>query len=245
MYVIVKINFLKYFYLIVAFFCASPAVVANNDSLKIKVKVTDKDNPFVWVNYMAVNKAGGQGSFGNRDGVFFMKIHKNDTVIIQSKGYYEKRLCFRDSVWKKEWSLTVAMEKKPIELRTVEVKPDRTFKEIETDIKTLKKENPSDYENVNPAENVVTALYERFSKIGREKARVAELEYKDREKELLHELMSKYVDGGLISLEEKDFDSFIAYCRFNIDFIRSSTQYDLIVYVKDRYEDFKIATKRK
>lgn len=205
----------------------------------------DKDNPFVWVNYMAVNKASGSGSFGNRDGIFTMKIHKNDTVIVTSRGYFEKRFCFKDSVYKKEYSFTLIMEKKPVELLAVEVRPERTFTQIEKDIKTLKKENGSDYADVNPAENIITALYERFSKLGREKAKVAELEYKDREKALLHELMAKYVKGDLIDLEEKDFDSFIAYCRFDINFVRISTQYDLIVYVQDRYEDFKIATNRK
>jgi len=194
---------------------------------------------------MAVNKSNGTGSFGNRDGVFTMKIHKNDTVIVQARGYFEKRFCLKDSVYKKEASFTLVMEKKPVELIAVEVRPERTFTQIETDIKTLKKDNPSDYADVNPAENIVTALYERFSKIGREKAKVAELEYKDREKALLHELMAKYVKGDLIDLEEKDFDSFIAYCRFDIGFVRISTQYDLIVYVQDRYEDFKIATGKK
>lgn len=233
---------MKYLLFIFIFFLIAFAGNAGNDSLKIKVKVIDKDNPFVWVNYIAANKSGGQGTFGNRDGIFFMKIHKNDTIIVQSRGYFEKRFCMRDSVYKKEISFTLVMEKKPVELLAIEIKPERTFTQIEKDIKTLKKDNPSDYADVNPAENIVTALYERFSKIGREKAKVAELEYKDREKALLHELMAKYVKGDLIQLEEKDFDSFIAYCRFDFNFVKISTQYDLIVYVQDRYEDFKIAT---
>ncbi len=187
---------------------------------------------------MAVNKRTGTGAFGDRNGTFEMRIRPADTITISARDYHTLNLCFRDSTWEKGKIWEVKLEKKPLELKTIEIRADREFTEIEKDIQRLEKRKTSSYSEYGSLESPITALYERFSRIERQKQKVAELEYEDAKRDLLRELLAKYVKGDIISLSEEEFDDFIFFCNPDMNFLRSVSQYDLIMYFKIRFEEY-------
>ena len=212
---------------------------AGGDTLRISVKVEDNQNKNLWVNFIAVNKRTGEGSFGNYYGKFDMIILRTDTIFVKAQGYETKLFCLKDSVGGYYREFTVRLNKEAYELPVVDVVTIREFEEIEKDIKRLEIKKTSDYSSYNAMKSPITALYERFSNIGQQKAKVAEMEYEDAKRALLKELLSRYVTGEIISLSESEFDDFIAFCNPDIEFIRRTSQYDLIMYFKARYEEYK------
>lgn len=225
---------LKYFFLFGSLLFSMMAS-SQVDTVTVVGKISDADNPYVWMPAMIVNKSTGKGAFADNGGKFLVRIKKTDTLIINATGYIQQKFCFKDSTGS-NFSLQIKLSKQPIVLKEATVKPERDLTKIEEDIKTLKKEEVNTVTGINVAKSPITALYERFSSIGRQKNLVAEMEYEDKRRELLKELLAKYVRYDIIDLGMQDFDKFIDYLNLPDEFIRESSQYDLIMAIKYRYE---------
>jgi hypothetical protein len=133
------------------------------------------------------------------------------------------------------------MPRLQVNLKPVEIFTKRDLDEIEREIQTLGFDE-SDYmlDGIDAISSPITALYLAFSKRERSKRLVAEMRNNDKRRSLLKELFRKYVDYEIIDLENEEFDRFIDFCRVSDDFLKSSTQYDFIMYVKKRFEVFRM-----
>ncbi|HYG49830.1 MAG TPA: hypothetical protein VD905_02955, partial [Flavobacteriales bacterium] len=87
----------------------------------------------------------------------------------------------------------------------------------------------------DPINSPVTALYQLFSKIEREKHEARVLEAQDRKREVLKELLAKYVQAEIIDLDEDQFDDFINTSEFDTDYLQNLSEYELIKYIQYRY----------
>lgn len=224
----------KYVFLLLSLIF-SLSLFAQSDTITIKGKVSDADNPYVWMPCMVVNKTTGKGVFGDNGGRFTIKIKRTDTLIVNASGYIRQNFCYKDSLGK-SFHLQINLSKQPIVLKPATVTPERDLTKIEEDIKTLKKEEVNKVTGIDVVKSPITALYERFSSIGRQKNLVAEMEYEDKRRDLLKELLAKYVRYDIIDLGMQDFDKFIDYLNLPDEFIREATQYDLIMAIKYRWE---------
>jgi hypothetical protein len=65
-----------------------------------------------------------------------------------------------------------------------------------------------------------------------------QVENADRRRALLRELFVKYVSYDIIALDEAQFDAFIRFCDPGDELLKSWTQYEFILYVKDSYARF-------
>ena len=132
------------------------------------------------------------------------------------------------------------LKKLLIVLDEVEVYPERELEEIEDDIEQLgvKLKEIRPIRGTAALSSPITALYQRFSRIEQSKRKVAEMETADRRKELLKELLRKYVKHDIINLSEEAFDTFISYLNLSNEFIRQASSYDLIMAIKYQYEEF-------
>ena len=85
----------------------------------------------------------------------------------------------------------------------------------------------------------ITALYQAFSKKEKNKRWIAEQEFKDDKRKIVKELLRLYVSYEIINLNENQFDRFIAFLNLNDDFLKTSTEMELILFIKDKHEHFK------
>lgn len=227
-------------------FLSVTTVMAQKDTIRLKVKVEDLDNPHIWMNFFAMNMRSGVGTFGDRWSEFDMVVLSTDTIVVKSKGYVPLAFCLKDSVSTPFKLFTVKLFKESILLPEATVVTVRDFKEIEADIKKLEKKKTSAYSSdYLKVQSPITALYEAFSKIEKEKRKVAELEFEDRKRELLKELLAKYVKGDIFILSEEEFDDFITFAEPDMNFIKNASQYDLIMYFKSRYKEYDLYVRRK
>jgi hypothetical protein len=131
-------------------------------------------------------------------------------------------------------------------MAAVEIFAPRDLEQIQQDINKLGY-NEKDYmlSGINAAQSPITFLYQQFSKKERSKRQVAIMENDDRKRELLKELFRLYVDYQIIELNNEEFDSFVDYLNVSDEFMINSSQYDFLIYVRDRFKDYKVQLRQK
>ncbi len=211
-------------------------VLYAQEEVTIHGKVITSAHDRAYYDLMIVNKRTRSGTFGNSDGSFTVRALRTDTLLIGSIGHRTKAITMADSAHKEVYRITVRMEPIQVQLAEVEILPERTLKEIQRDIDKLGY-RASDYRmsQVDALQSPITFLYQEFSKRERSKRMVAYLENEDRKRELLRELLHKYVAYEIINLHDEAFDDFIDFCNVPDEVIRGLTQYEFLLYVKHKY----------
>lgn len=191
-------------------------------------------------NVIIINKRLKQGAFGKSDGTFRIECRRSDTLSITSLGYLSRSISFSDSIPKALYTPTVFLDQRVYDLPAVEIFAPRDLEQIQADIMKLGY-NEKDFmlSGLNAAASPITFLYQQFSKRERSKREAAQLWNEDRKRELLKELFHHYVDYEIITLNEEEFDEFIDFLNVSDDFMKYSSQYDFLIFVRDRFKDYK------
>jgi predicted ATPase len=92
---------------------------------------------------------------------------------------------------------------------------------------------------VNVLQSPITALYQAFSKKEQNKRWIAEQQYKDDQRRIVQELLRLYVAFDIIELSETEFDAFITFLNLDEQFIKTASEMELILFIKDKYEHYK------
>ena len=216
-----------------------PSAVAQQNII-VTGKAMDYDHPALLLEQvMVINLRTQIGLFANADNSFTIQLSKNDTLVITAMGYRSDKICFRDSALKDIYKIIVPLKKISIELNEATIFAPRDLNRIQEDIKKLGY-NPKDYRlsGVDAWQSPITALYEEFSRKARSKRKVAELMNNDRRRELLREVLGNYSKAGLISMRYNEYNAFIDYLGLNDFVLQSLTQYELAIYIKEKYYNY-------
>jgi hypothetical protein len=203
----------------------------------IRGKVVTQVPEHAFYDLMIVNRRTRNGTFGNIDGTFEVRAQRTDTLLIAAGGYLTRQFVLTDPVEREVYDVVVELKVWKIELKPLEVLPERTLKQIQADIDKLGYRE-SDYRlsTVDAFQSPITFLYQEFSRRERSKRQVAELRNEDRKRALLKELLTKYVEYDIINLSNESFDDFIDYCAVPDEVIRGMSQYEFLMYVQRKYE---------
>jgi hypothetical protein len=194
---------------------------------------------------MVVNKRKGTGIFGESDGSYLIRIRKGDVVQFGSLGYISEQVCFADSAYRPQYTFDIKLRRLRFEIAEAQVIAPRELREILEDIEALGYEE-KDYRlsNIDALSSPITFLYEMFSQQEQSKRQVIEMVNDDLRRELLKELFAKYVEYDIIDLSDSEFDSFITYMDPGDEVLQSLTQYQFIMYVKEKFKDFRSKGRR-
>jgi F0F1-type ATP synthase gamma subunit len=133
----------------------------------------------------------------------------------------------------------VYISKKPQEFEEVIIYPIKSLQDIKAERERLSMRETRTVTGVNVLQSPITALYERFSKKAQSKQLVAKMEFQDNQEKVLKELLRAYVSYDVVYLNEEHFESFIYFLNMDEYFLRTASDYELIVYIKDKLEHFK------
>ncbi len=180
-------------------------------------------------------------------GRFSIGAMKQDTIIISARGYSTKYICFNDSVSRAVYDVQILMQKLTVNLREIEIRPERKIEEIESDINRMKEFDQKDFmvSGFAALQSPLTFFYQKYNRMEKSKRRVAELLIEDKKREVLKELLKMYVHGKLIELDETEFDDFINYCNIDLEFLKNCSQYEFIVFIKKKYGDYNLERRKK
>jgi hypothetical protein len=208
------------------------------DKTLVTGRVVDTLNNQQFYNLMIVNKSTGRGVFGLPDGTFNVYANQGDSIVLSVKNYISIRFLVKsDSVcqMKKNYILTNKINT----LKEVIIKPLKSIQQIKEERLNLSMRETKTTSGVDAFNSPITFLYERFSHKAQAKQKVAEMKHEDNKKKVLRELLQIYVVYEIIELSDKDFDDFMAFLNISEDFLKTSSDLELIIYMKDKLEHFK------
>lgn len=201
--------------------------------------VYDVNDSTVTPSPIVVNRRTGTGHAFLPGGVFSIQGYKTDTFMVTSGGYEFARFCFNDSADKPLYYERVGLALKTNQLNAVTIFPVKDLQSIKQDREKLGVTPTRTTDGpVDAVSSPITFLYERYSREGRSKALVAEMENEDRKNAILKDLFRTYNRAGVINLPESDFDAFIMYLNMPESYLRTASDYELALTIKQRYEQF-------
>lgn len=219
---------------LVVFFSAN----AQCEKVLVKGKVMDTLRPQTFYNLMVVNKSTGRGVFGQPDGDFSAYAKPNDKIALSVKGYpiYEF-VATPDSNC--QCQVLAFIEPLPKEIKEVVVRPLKTLEQIKKERESLALRETRQVTGIDALQSPITALYQVFSKKEQNKAWIAQQNYKDNQKKVVQELLRLYVAYEIIELDEEEFDDFITFLNVDPDFLKTASEMELVLFIKDKFEHFR------
>jgi tyrosyl-tRNA synthetase len=231
-------NFRSIFLLLIVLLSFQTALHAQCDQVFISGKVLDTLREQNFFNLMVVNKSTGRGVFGQPNGHFSVYARPGDRIALSTKGYpvYEFIAKPDDNC---QCRVEAYIERLPQEVQEIVVRPLKTLEEIKEEREALALRETRTVTGVNVLQSPITALYQAFSKKEQNKRWIAEQQYKDDQRKIVKELLRLYVAFDIIELSEADFDEFITFLNLDEQFIKTASEMELILFIKDKYEHFK------
>jgi len=200
-------------------------------------KVYDSEFPKIQLQQvMVVNQQSQMGIFGSSDNSFQIQIDKSDTLIISALGYARKKVCLKDSLGLNELHINIGLSRLSYDLSEITVRRQRELRQISEDIKKLGY-NKRDHKltDVDAWESPITALYQAFSKKEQSKRALAQMINNDNRRAVLKDLLYLYNLTELIRMQESEYNDFIEYLNLNDQQMQSMSDYDLALFIRDRY----------
>jgi hypothetical protein len=232
---------MKFFLFLIGFL---PLITfAQCDKVFVSGKVVDTLRPQSFYNLMVINRTTGRGIFGQPDGYFSVYVRPNDRIALSTKEYpiYEF-IAKPDSNC--QCQVIAYIEKLPQDVQEVVVKPLKTLEQIKEERKNLVLRETRQVTGIEALQSPITALYQAFSKKEQNKRWIAEQKYKDDQRQVVKELLRLYVAYEIIEMEETDFDDFIIFLNADPDFLKTAAEMELVLFIKDKFEHFKMIRKR-
>ena len=224
-----------FFLFLINFFIAFGQQTCTKVYVKGSVKDTLQYQPFY--NLMVVNKTSGRGVFGQPDGTFQVYANLNDTISISVKSYglYTFRVTGDSNCQMQLDKVLIGKEKM---LQTVVIKPLKSVQQIKEERANLALKETHTVTGANVLQSPITALYERFSKKAQQREKIAGLIYVDQQRKVLKDLLRIYVAYEVIDLKDDEFDAFIVFLNISDDFLKTSSDIELIDFIRGKFEHF-------
>jgi hypothetical protein len=189
-------------------------------------------------NLMIVNKTTGRGVFGKPDGSFSIYVSPMDSIYFSVSGY--KTIIAKvvpDSTC--SFELQAFLDLKEYKKNETVVYPIKSVAQLKEERERLAQVETRTVQGMQVIESPITALYEQFSHRGRMKRKLAELQYHDQIHLVVKEMLRNYVSYDIIDLTEEEFDAFINFLDLNDDFLKNASDYELILFIKEKYIHFR------
>jgi len=231
-------NFRFIFLLFIVLLSFQTALNAQCDQVFISGKVLDTLREQNFFNLMVVNKSTGRGVFGQPNGHFSVYARPGDRIALSTKGYPVYEFIAKPDE-NCQCRVEAYIERLPQEVQEIVVRPLKTLEQIKEERENLALRETRVVTGVNVLQSPITALYQAFSKKEQNKRWIAEQEFKDDQRRIVQELLRLYVAFDIIDLSEEEFDAFITFLNIDEQFIKTATEMELILFIKDKYDHFK------
>ena len=211
-----------------------------NDSLiTINGKVLDTTASISFFDMVVINKTSGKGIFGDYTGKFTIEVKKGDLVGVSVVGYEGQTFSFKDSAYQAVYDITLYLETRMVVGNEVVVKPLKTLEQLKEERENIVKREVPTITGVSVIQSPITALYQAFSKREKTKRKVAELEYKEDQDAIVKEILRVYVHADIIELDDDEYEEFITFLNLNPEFLKTASDYELIVFIQEKFEHYK------
>lgn len=215
----------------------STFIFSQCETVLLKGKVADTLRQQSFYNMMIVNRTTGKGVFGQPNGSFSVYVSDGDSITISVKGYDLTNFVVKADQ-ECRYVRNFYIIRKPSELPEFVVRPIKSLEQIREEREALVMVETRTVKGLEAFQSPITALYQAFSKTERNKRKIEEWKYIDSQRDILKELLRTYVAYDVVNLTEEEFDDFIYFLNIDPDFLRTATEFELIEFIKSKYEHF-------
>ena len=219
-------------------FASWTMVQGQCEEIYLKGSVRDTAMAQSFYNLMVINVTTQQGVFGRPNGDFSVYVRPGDKIAFSVKGYGKK---FIDIPYRDQCSIDTIIHLSPNiqKFKEVKVYPIKSLEKIKEEREALSQRETRTVTGVDIFSSPITALYERFNDKAQSKRLVAEMEHKDNMTSVVKQLLRTYVSYDVVYLEEEQFTTFINFLNIDEHFLKTASDYDLIVYIQDKLDHYK------
>ena len=217
----------------------------------------ETDKPLIYTNISIRHRR--EGTISDTSGYFALSAKMYDTIRFSMLGYERKFIVIDEKAADKNEPLIVKLKTEAYMLPTVNIFEWR-YNQLKYEVTTMNlpdddyifanqnfpvKQKAIDFYNRPQTESAgflfspITALYEKFSKEGKERQKLAELQEKDYIGKLIEERITTKQIMDLTGMSKLETERFIEWCDFSADFIKSMNTYYFIMVVKHKAEQYK------
>ena len=215
-------------FLVVVFLVCVPLFV-NAQSNTITGRILDSVSRKPIQDVLVVNKTTSVTTLTNEEGFFYIKMNKQDTLVLYLISYYPRYFYF---------SISNSYEK---QVHLLLLKPNiEQLKEVEI---LGKKRYVERYPfNTVPAtlQNPMSFLYERYSKKYQQYAKLQEIIEKKNKEEYMQRLrnhrFTKELVMAVTEIDSDEIDEFMQKSSFSKTFLEEATDYELMVEIIRKYK---------
>ena len=216
----------------------SSSTWAQCEQVLVSGKMIDTLRLQNFYNLMVVNKTTGRGVFGQPNGHFSVYASTGDLIALSTKGYPVYQFVVKPDE-NCQSKVLAYIERLPQETPEVIVRPLKTLEQIKEERENLALRETRTVTGVSALQSPITFLYQAFSKKEQNKRWIAEQEYKDDQRRIVQELLRLYVAFDIIELSDTEFDAFITFLNIDEQFIKTATEMELILFIKDKYDHYR------
>ncbi len=212
-------------------------------------------NPLPYVNVYV--KRTRRGTITDTSGYFMISAMLNDTLTFSSLGYDKRYVVINDSASDNNKPLIIFLDTKIYQINSIDIIALKRYKQLEYEIVNMQLDDddyvyasrnfpfrPPDldyYTRVNASGfglvfSPISALYDMFSKEGKERRKLEEIQKKDNLNDVIDSKVSSDLIMKITGLSREETNLFIEWCRFSPDFIANLTEYDLITVIIYKYK---------
>ncbi|MDR2009039.1 MAG: carboxypeptidase-like regulatory domain-containing protein [Bacteroidales bacterium] len=226
--------------------------------------VFDESNskPLPYVNVYV--KRTRVGTITDTSGYFLLNATIKDTLTISSLGYNNKYVVLNDTARDNSEPLIIFLDTRIYELKSVDVIALRRYKQFEYEFTNMKlpeddytyaarnfpfKPKDIDYYSRHDLSvagfvfHPISALYEAFSKEGRERQKLEEIKKQDIREQLLHEKINMNLVMKITNMNHEDANVFLKWCNFSPEFLFNLTEYEFAQILTQKYEEYTLRRK--
>ncbi|MBN2683221.1 MAG: carboxypeptidase-like regulatory domain-containing protein [Bacteroidales bacterium] len=218
----------------------------------------EKGSPIPYVSVF--NKRTVRGTMTDSSGYFSIIINRYDTLYFSSLGYKPAKLTVPEDIRSNLYFFNLSLDTRTFVLKTVHVygltkkqQFKKDFIDYNTELSVEEKNvqnnfpdyqktptiQPSDLQPGIKINGPISALYEQFSKEGKSRRKLEELQEEDAKQEKISKRFNEENIGYLTGFKGDTLKDFMKFCRFGTNFIINAPEYDFLLAVKKRKEQYK------
>lgn len=209
------------------------------------------DTLYPVANINVINLRGFKGTVTSRTGYFSVDIKAGDTLIFSSISHIRDTFYCQINESRKEIFIDVVLKPRYHELHAIEVY-GKDFEGFRHDFVHLEVKDTFAirlapqwmFEPVKEGFGItingpLTALWNAFSKQGKEMRKLAQLIEEERTKAYLDSVYKRPVVLHFLELDEAEIDGLVNFCNFSKQYIAQSTDYELLSALEKCYETYR------
>ncbi|MFN2395247.1 MAG: hypothetical protein ABR597_06115 [Bacteroidales bacterium] len=219
--------------------------------------VIDERDTAAIPNVHIINLNRVRGTTSGSDGSFSIMVTKGDSILFQAVGFFTDTLAVTTEIMNSDKGVVVPLTDKTYQLPTVDVYPYATFAEFKHAFLNFEDPEPPLDLQLPPAEfqpdpgdafglvipGPITALYDRFSRRGREMAKFREITEEAELARRASRVVNQNVIKRLTGIEsEQEYYIFLDFCNMSYEYIVNTKEYlvyQRILHCYDQYAALK------